>query len=187
MKRKLVTLFLVLFLISSAAAEDVSISPTEAFEAASDPEQQVLFVDVRDPIEIMFIGWTDVVDINIPFLLVQRDAWNDDRGGFPMPRNPDFAEQIGAALESRGLGRDATIITMCRSGSARGGASAEALREAGFPNAFYVRNGFQGGRLSDGDQAGMRLKNGWQNEGLPWQPRFNPDKIYRPAEAPASG
>ncbi|MEE4295662.1 MAG: rhodanese-like domain-containing protein [Wenzhouxiangella sp.] len=180
MTGKVLGLALGILLIGSAMAEENSISAAEAFEAASDPERQVLFVDVRDPIEIMFIGWTDVVDINIPFLLVQRDAWNDERGSFPMPRNPRFAEQVGAALESLGMGRNATIITMCRSGSARGGASAEALREAGFPNVFYVRHGFQGDRLSEGEQAGMRLKNGWQNEGLPWQPRFNPDKIYRP-------
>ena len=166
---------------AAVAAEDYSMSAEEAFQAASDPEGDVLFVDVRDPIEIMFIGWTDVVDINIPFLLVQRDAWNEERGSFPMPRNPKFADEIGQALTSLGMGRDATIITMCRSGSARGGASAEALRDAGFPNAYYVRHGFQGDRISEGERAGMRLKNGWQNEGLPWQPRFNPDKIYRPS------
>jgi rhodanese-related sulfurtransferase len=180
MTRTLLGLALGLFLSGLAMAEDYSISPAEAFAAASDPDREVLFVDVRDPIEIMFIGWTDVVDINIPFLLVQRDAWNAERGSFPMPRNPNFAAEIGAALEQRGMDRDAMIITMCRSGSARGGASAEALREAGFSNVFYVRHGFQGDRISEGDQAGMRLKNGWQNEGLPWQPRFNPDKIYRP-------
>ena len=34
--------------------------------------KNVLFIDVRDPIEIMFIGFTDAVDINIPFLMVDR-------------------------------------------------------------------------------------------------------------------
>lgn len=167
-------------LCANALAEDFGMSAREAFEAVNDPDQTVLFVDVRDPVEIMFIGWTDSADINIPFLLVDRSGWNPDSGSFPMPRNPDFAAEVEAALAARGLGRDALIITMCRSGSARGEPSAQALREAGFANARYVRHGFQGDRIAEGEHAGMRLKNGWQNEGLPWQPRMNPDKIHRP-------
>ena len=168
------------WLSTTALAEDYGLSAGEAFELVNDPDRAVLFVDVRDPVEIMFIGWTDSADINIPFLLVERDGWNPDSGSFPMPRNADFAAQVEAALAERGLDRDAMIITMCRSGSARGQPSANALREAGFANARYVRHGFQGDRIAAGEHAGMRLKNGWQNEGLPWQPRMNPDKIYRP-------
>ncbi|MFW5816322.1 MAG: rhodanese-like domain-containing protein [Wenzhouxiangella sp.] len=167
-------------LASSAWADDFAMSATEAFETVNEPDRNVLFIDVRDPVEIMFIGWTDSVDINIPFLLVDRNGWNADSGSFPMPRNPDFAEQVEAALAERGLARDALIITMCRSGSGRGEPSARFLHEAGFPNVRYVRHGFQGDRIEQGERAGMRLKNGWRNEGLPWQPRMNPDKIYRP-------
>jgi hypothetical protein len=35
----------------------------------------MLFVDVRDPIEIMFIGFTDVAQANIPFLLADRNRF----------------------------------------------------------------------------------------------------------------
>ncbi len=181
MARFLSMLALAWALSASAQAGDYGISAAEAFERAEHGEEPVLFVDVRDPVEIMFIGWTDSVDINIPFLLVDRHGWNADRGGFPLPRNPDFAAEVEAALVERGLDRETTIITMCRSGSARGEPSAAYLREAGFPNVLYVRHGFQGDRIAEGERAGMRLKNGWQNEGLPWQPRFDPDKIYRPS------
>jgi len=37
---------------------------------------QMLFVDVRGLIEIMFKGCTDSVDINIPFKLADRNKWN---------------------------------------------------------------------------------------------------------------
>ena len=164
----------------AAMAGDYAISAAQAHARVQDPEAQVLFVDVRDPVEIMFIGWADAAHVNIPFLLVDRQGWNPDTGSFPMPRNPDFATQVEAALAERGLDRNATIITMCRSGSARGEPSAAYLRDAGFPNVLFVRHGFQGDRVSEGEHAGQRLLNGWQNEGLPWQPRMNPDKIYRP-------
>jgi hypothetical protein len=44
-----------------------------------------------------------------------------------------------------------------------------------------VQHGFQGDPLEEGPQVGMRLKNGWQNAGLPWQRLPNPEKIYRQA------
>ncbi|HMA97864.1 MAG TPA: rhodanese-like domain-containing protein [Wenzhouxiangella sp.] len=180
MKRWMFLVVIGVLLAAPAVAEDYGLTAQEAYEAATDPAGKVLLVDVRDPVEIMFIGWTDVADINIPFLLVDRFGWNAERGGFPLPRNPEFAAQVRDALEKHGLAEDATIITMCRSGSSRGAPSAQLLRESGFPNAYYVLHGFQGDRVSEGAQAGMRLKNGWQNEGLPWQARFNPDKIFRP-------
>lgn len=32
---------------------------------------------------------------------------------------------------------------------------------------------------TEGPQAGFRLQNGWQNSGLPWSAKMNPEKIYR--------
>jgi len=145
---------------------------------------EILFIDVRDPVEIQFTGFTDEVDVNIPFLVADRTRWNAERGMFLMDRNPRFAAAVHEALNAKGLGKDATIITMCRSGSERGMPSAAFLRNSGFPNAKYIIHGFQGDPLADGPQRGMRLKNGWQNSGLPWSPSMNPEKIHRtPAEA----
>ncbi|MET0051233.1 MAG: hypothetical protein ABW095_09155, partial [Candidatus Thiodiazotropha sp.] len=48
----------------------------EAYDMKQEKGAEVLFVDVRDPIEIMFTGFTDSVDINIPFKLANRAAWN---------------------------------------------------------------------------------------------------------------
>jgi hypothetical protein len=49
----------------------------EAYAMKMAQVDKVLFVDVRDPIEIMFTGFTDVVDINIPFRLSNPGKWND--------------------------------------------------------------------------------------------------------------
>ncbi|MFH1804897.1 MAG: rhodanese-like domain-containing protein [Pseudomonadota bacterium] len=164
--------------LSPAHADDMGISPQATYEL-NQTDQSVLFIDVRDPVEIMFIGFTDAVDQNIPYLLVDRRKWDAENDRFWLYQNPDFATEVEAALAARGLGKDAMIITMCRSGSERGEPSARFLRENGFPNARYVIGGFQGDSLKEGDKKGMRIVNGWQNSGLPWQGKPNPDKIYR--------
>lgn len=173
-----------LMLTSTALAEEHALSAAEAYAWVQDESRAVLFIDVRDPVEIMFTGWAEGVDINIPFLLVDRESWNETSGSFPMPRNSNFIAEVDAALSERGLGRDATIITMCRSGSARGEPSATALREAGFENVYFVRHGFQGDAVAEGQMAGLRVNNGWQNEGLPWRTRMDGDRVYRPSSQP---
>ena len=69
---------------------------------------------------------------------------------------------------------------MCRSGSSRGKPSAEYLLERGFTNVKYIDHGFQGSGAKEGKKKGMRIVNGWQNDGLPWSMTLNADKIYRP-------
>lgn len=160
-------------------ASEVGISAEDAYMKIQKADQNVLLVDVRDPVEIMFVGFSDAVHINVPYMLVDRSQWNAERNLFKMSQNPDFVADIKAELDKRGLGADAEVITMCRSGSERGEASAMFLREHGFPNARFVINGFQGGAIKEGAQAGFRMKNGWQNSGLPWSAKLNPEKIYR--------
>lgn len=165
--------------VLGAQAVEMGVSAKDVYIEVQDAESKVLFVDVRDPVEIMFVGFTDAVHINIPFLLVDRNGWEDKRGVFQLDQNPDFIVQVKAALEKRGLTNDAEVITMCRSGSERGEPSAAFLRANGFPNARYVIDGFQGAALKGGPQAGFRVQNGWQNSGLPWSMRMNPAKMYR--------
>ena len=163
----------------SAHAVDIAISAEETHARIQAADSRLMFVDVRDPVEIMFVGFSDAVHVNVPYMLVDRSQWNAERGVFRLYQNPDFVAQIKAELDKRGLGSDAEIVTMCRSGSERGEPSAAFLRANGFPNARYVVNGFQGAAIKEGPQAGFRLKNGWQNSGLPWSPKMNPEKIHR--------
>ncbi|WP_067985534.1 rhodanese-like domain-containing protein [Neptuniibacter pectenicola] len=183
MKKYLTPLFLSAIMslpLSSAQASDISgISPKATYELLQQKPDEVLFIDVRDPIEIMFIGFTDEVDLNIPYLMVDRSQWDAKKNRFRLYQNPDFATQVEQALLERGLDKQATVITMCRSGSERGLPSAEFLRKHGFPNATYMINGFQGDSAKAGKKTGFRIQNGWQNSGLPWSAKPNPDKIYR--------
>lgn len=165
--------------VLGAQAVELGISAQDVYAQVQKTDRQVLFVDVRDPVEVMFVGFTDAVDTNVPYLMVDRTGWDDKRGVYKLYQNPDFVAQIKAALEKRGLGMDAEVITMCRSGSERGEPSAAFLRANGFPNARFVIHGFQGAALKDGPQAGFRIQNGWQNSGLPWSMKMNPAKMYR--------
>jgi len=152
----------------------------EAYAMKQAEGGKVLFVDVRDPIEIMFTGFTDTVDINIPYLLANRGQWNPKKPVYLMEKNPDFEARIAAALASRGLTKEAPIILMCRSGGERGAPSAGALWDKGYKAVYVVTDGFEGGTLKEGERKNWRLKDGWKNAGLPWSYELNRKKMYLP-------
>ena len=77
-------------------------------------------------------------------------------------------------------GKDALIVTMCRSGSERGKPSADYLLTQGFSNVKYIDHGFQGSAVKEGVMKGFRTINGWQNSKLPWSPKINAIKINKP-------
>ncbi|EGW53225.1 rhodanese-like protein [endosymbiont of Tevnia jerichonana (vent Tica)] len=141
---------------------------------------QVLFVDVRDPVEIMFTGFTDVVDINIPYKLANRSKKNPKKPVFLMETNVNFEKQVAAALEARGLSKEAPVILMCRSGGTRGAPSAKMLWGKGYTQVYVVTDGFEGGKIKSGERKNWRLKNGWKNAGLPWSYKLNMEKMYMP-------
>lgn len=178
--QRLLTAICLSLLTFAAHAVDLSANAQEVHKRLQQDATQLLFIDVRDPVEIMFVGLTDDVHTNIPYLLVDRSAWDETRGTYSIAQNPNFIAEVKAALAKHGLTAQSEIITMCRSGSERGKPSADFLRANGFPNARYVVDGFQGSALKEGPQAGMRLQSGWQNVGLPWSAKMNPAKMYRP-------
>ncbi|WP_417538949.1 rhodanese-like domain-containing protein [Marinobacter sp.] len=180
--RLLLSVLLITFGLSfhASADEALSLTPQETYDLVQTQGDQMLFIDVRDPVEIMFIGFTDVADKNIPFMLADRSKFLSDKGRFAMHPNPDFTASVEQALKDKGLSKDALIVTMCRSGSTRGKPSADFLLERGFTNVKYIDHGFQGSSSKEGKKAGMRIVNGWQNDGLPWSMTLNPEKIYQP-------
>ena len=157
---------------------DLYLDAREAYEMKTREGDKVLFVDVRDPIEIMFTGFTDVVDVNVPFLLANRERWHESKPVFAMEPNPGFEAGVAAALAARGLDKDTPIILMCRSGGERGAPSAKALQ--GYKTVYVVVDGFEGGTVKEGERKGWRLVNGWKNAGLPWSYALNKDKMYPP-------
>lgn len=181
MKTIALSLLIMFGAVSHASAADaLSVTPDAVWNLTQKDADQMLFIDIRDPVEIMFVGSTDATDINIPFKLVDRTQFNEEKAIFTMQSNLDFANDVEKALKAKGLGKDALIVTMCRSGSERGKPSADYLLTQGFTNVKYVDHGFQGSAVKEGAMKGFRIMNGWQNSKLPWSSTIDATKINKP-------
>jgi len=130
----------------------------------------------------MFSAFTNVVDINIPFKLVDRNQWNEKKGRYDINTNSNFESDIDAALKARGLTKRAPIILMCRSGGTRGAPATKLLEGKGYTTVYVVTDGFEGTKIKDGDKKGWRLVNGWKNSGQPWGYKLVKEKMYLPSQ-----
>lgn len=151
------------------------LSPRDAFEAVS-AEPSILFVDVRDPIEIMFVGLPVPVDAIVPLAFATLD-YDPKAQAYRMRANPGFLADFERIARREGIGRDHPIIVMCRSGH-RSARAAAMLAGAGYTNVWSLVEGFEGDREPGGE---ARTVNGWKNAGLPWTYRIAPGVAYVPA------
>lgn len=136
-----------------------------------------LLIDIRTRAEVAFVGIAEGVDKNIPYMVVD-DFWEFDaeKGTYKLVVNPDFTAALDAFVTSLGLGKDATIILMCRSGS-RSARAADLLGRLGYSAVYSVIDGFEG----DKGASGARDVNGWKNAGLGWTYRVSPAVSYQPS------
>jgi rhodanese-related sulfurtransferase len=157
-----------------ATALKLYLHPKDAFERVSGPEAaKVLFVDVRTPQEAMFVGMASVVDANIPYMVMpELPEWDAKKNAYKLVPNSGFLTAVMAKLEAKGLGKNDTVILMCRSGD-RSATAANLLAKAGFTQVFSVLEGFEG----DMSKEGRRAVNGWKNDGLPWSYELAKDKM----------
>lgn len=154
------------------------LTPAEAYEMIEPNPQQVLFIDVRAPAEVAFVGMPSAADANIPYMVLPDfPVWDEAKSTFKLEANPDFVSDVRSLAEKKGLGPDARVIVMCRSGD-RSAASANLLAEAGFTHVYTVVEGFEGDMAKEGPKAGTRSVNGWKNAGLPWSYKLDREKMY---------
>jgi len=157
------------------------VTAAEAYELMQENERAVL-IDVRDPIEIKFTGFAEPTDIHLPWVLADRDNFDEEAKTWPMVRNADFEAQVKARLDALGVAEDDPIIVMCRSGATRSAPGADVITEMGYRQVYSVNDGFEGSTLKEGDSKGVRAMNGWRNSGLPWSYEIDPDVAWRPSE-----
>jgi rhodanese-related sulfurtransferase len=150
----------------------------EAFAMKQAEGARVLFIDVREPVEIMFTGFTEVVDVNVPYMLANPSRWHPEKPVLAMEVNKDFAAGVARALEDRGLDKATPVILMCRSGGERGAPSAKALEGLGLKAVYVVVDGFEGSVAKDNPNGPWRTVDGWKNSQLPWGYKLDPEKIY---------
>lgn len=182
----------VLALVAAAAGADEirsSIDPASAPEGKATPlglyltpadahaaltaDPSILFIEVRDPIEVSFVGHPDGIDANVPLEIVTH-RFDAQAGGYVAQENPAFVAQVDAVAAREGVGRDAPVFVSCRSG-ARSALAARLLIAAGYTNVWNLLEGFEGDR----DKAtGARSVNGWRNAGLPWSYKIKPEAAW---------
>lgn len=149
----------------------------EAYNVVQSDPTKSLFVDTRTRAELAFVGMTNAVDANVPYVDVSEFwEWEDKAGRFKLEPNADFGQSIDRLLKTKGLTRDDRIVLMCRSGD-RSARAANLLADLGYTNVWSITDGFEG----DLSKEGRRTVNGWKNEGLPWTYTLDKAKMYLPA------
>lgn len=128
------------------------VNPDDAYAALVAQDEAVL-VDVRTRAEWNFVGMPDLSGVGKRVLPIE---WQRGDGSI----NPDFVE----TLRSTGVGSEAPLYFICRSG-ARSASAAAAATAAGFAQAHNVAHGFEG--PPNGDRQRGKVA-GWKVDGLPW-------------------
>ncbi len=119
---------------------------------------QAVLIDVRTYAEWSYVGCVDLSSIGKRPILLE---WLSFPGG---QINGQFVEQLKAELEKLGIGQEADLYFLCRSG-ARSQAAAIAMTEAGYSRCHNVIEGFEGSLDADQHRG---TTSGWKAEGLPW-------------------
>lgn len=124
-------------------------------------EPEILFIDVRDPVEISLSGHATVIDAIVPVRVLS--AGED---GIPvqdrLAANPDFIASMEMVLRDNNKSRHDLIILTCGSGR-RSAEAARILEAHGFTNVWHIPDGYEGD-----DARGFNTHNAWQLAGLPW-------------------
>jgi len=135
------------------------------------------FIDVRTRAEVEFVGMTSMIDANIPYMVHDKEGWNEKKKKFNLEPNSNFSIAFKDALVKKGFDKNSKIIVMCRSGS-RSAKAANLLSQLGYNNVYSVVDGFEGDKAKTGVKKGHRVVNGWKNAGLPWSYKLAEAKMY---------
>ena len=153
---------------------ELYVTAKEAYDMWRADPVEVKILDVRTLAEYVFVGHPPMAYAIPAFFQTHR--WDSEREMFAMEPNPEFVAQVRKWAEAGD-----TILVTCRSGE-RGAMAVNLLAEAGFTNAYNIVDGMEGGLVKDPDSVfnGRRMKNGWQNSGLPWTYEINLDQVWIP-------
>lgn len=185
-KKIITSLFVIAFLASNITAVNAAdaptakkkltpqglyLSPKEAHDMVKADPEKVLFVDVRTPEELYFVGYADDVDKNVPLAYVDYSKPNKKGKKFASAMNDKFVSEVESALKEKGLSKDDNIIFICRSGD-RSAKAAGIMDKAGYKKVYTIVTGTEGDKDKETKK---RTVNGWKNDGLPWTYKFNKD------------
>ena len=149
----------------------------QAYEHTMSNMDKTLFIDIRTPSELNYLGATTVMDAHVPLVSMDTAGWDDKKHRYLRAENKNFVADIEARLKQKGLTKDDTVILICRSGK-RSSKAVNMLADAGFTRAYSVVDGYEGDKAKQGENKGKRTVNGWKNSGLPWTYSLDRDLMY---------
>jgi rhodanese-related sulfurtransferase len=153
--------------------------PQEVFDLKTKEAHQTLLVDIRTPAELQFVGYTPLMDGNVPYITYDYSDWDAKNKEYKREFNSGFTVQIENLLKKTGIegGKGARIILMCRSGD-RSAKAADLLTKSGYTNVWSAVEGFEGDKAKEGPNKGQRTVNGWKNAHLPWTYELDKSKAF---------
>ncbi|MFV9616859.1 MAG: sulfurtransferase, partial [Gammaproteobacteria bacterium] len=130
-----ITIVMLAAFSNSATAEDWStlskkkqttlglyMTSTQAYDYMMKNMEKALFLDVRTPSELNYLGVVTVMDANVPTDTMDGTAWDDKKSRYVRKYNENFVADVDARMKAKGLKKTDTVFLMCRSGdrSAKG-------------------------------------------------------------------
>ena len=155
------------------------LTPQQAYDMKKKDPKGVALFDVRTRSEAIYVGMASDADALIPYVEHPEiwSDWDDKRHMYKLEPNQDFMPELERRLKAMGLGKDATIILLCRSGD-RSSKAADRMQMSGYNKVYSVAEGFEGDTAKGGAKDGQRVVNGWKNAGLPWTYKVDKAKMY---------
>lgn len=157
------------------------LTPQQAYQMKKQNPGGVAFFDVRTRAEAMYVGWPGDADALVPYVEHAEimAEWDDKRHMYKLEPNVDFVHELERRLQAMGLGKEATIILICRSGD-RSSKAQDRLQMSGYSKVYSIAEGFEGDTVKEGPKAGQRAVNGWKNANLPWTYKLDKARMYFP-------
>ena len=157
------------------------LTPQQAYDMKKKDPKGVAFFDVRTRAEAMYVGWPTDADALVPYVEHPElmSEWDDKRFMYKLEPNQDFVPELERRLKAMGLGKDAAIILICRSGD-RSSKAQDRLQVAGYSKVYSVTEGVEGDTVKGGAKDGQRAANGWKKTNLPWTYKLDKVKMYFP-------
>ncbi len=149
----------------------------DAYDYTMKNMDKTLFVDIRTPSEVNYLGAVTVMDKLVPWVFMDTTGWNAKKHRYKRRSNKNFVADMDAALKKKGLTKNDTVILMCRSGD-RSAAAVNLLAKHGYTKAYTVVHGYEGDKAKSGKHKGQRVVNGWKNSGMPWTYTLDGDLMY---------
>ena len=146
---------------------DNYLTAKEAYNLKQQQGAKLLFVDIRTPSELVFVGAPENMDINIPFLTLDYKHWDEQSSSFKKVPNGQFLSTFNTVIQSKNLTKASPVVLLCRSGK-RSAQAANLLISNGYSKVYTIIDGFEGDKAKWGKNKGKRTVNGWKNAGLPW-------------------